>query len=233
MKFDKMMRDVRREQEQVRVDAVKASGSVPDVCGDAIPDAPARGPVRVFEVQAMCSDGVGGWERQPVGYRGRKTMQLADAFDVMEAKAQRRLFSVGQKAIGRRYRDLVERHSAAGVKCSSIEAMGGGSGSGGDFMDVVLLCGEEIDLLRRQIGAGVAKELRVLRPSVRGSRISIMDRRLVDAVCIEGLTLSDVLRSHGWSVHGEIRVALRSALGNALDRMNENVRGSQVRSAHF
>ncbi|MBU2941400.1 hypothetical protein Q4578_16775 [Shimia thalassica] len=228
--FDAMVRDVAAET--ARIEAVKRSGHVPDVCGDAIPQAPARGPVRVFEARAMYPDGADGYESQPAGYRGRKTLQLADAFDVMEAQARRRLFTKGQKLVGRHYRDLVERHGAAGVKCSSIEALGGGSG-GGDFMDAVLQDREAIDVFRRRIGGQVSLQVRKVRPSVRGARTAIADRRLVDAVCIEGLTVSDVLRAHGWSVCGETRSAVRSALADVLDRMMGNRPFGRVRSAHY
>lgn len=87
-------------------------------------------------------------------------------------------------------------------------------------MDAVLRDREEIERLRRQIGNGSAMVVRRIRPSKRGSRASISDRRLVDMVCLEDRALSDVLKAHGWSVYGETSQAASKALGRALDRMN-------------
>ena len=214
----------RLEAEEIRLAGIKARSAVPEICGDAIADAPARGAFRVFEPQALYPDGEGGFAVKHAGYRGRSAIQRADVFDVMAAKAARHNkpspLSPGQVAIGRHYRDLVERHACAGLKCSSIEALrSGGGGRGGDFMDAVLRDREEIDRLRRRIGTGSALVVRRIRPSKRGSRTSIFDRRLVDMVCLEDRPLSDVLKAHGWSVYGDTSTAIAKALGQALERM--------------
>jgi hypothetical protein len=215
----------RLQSEAARLAAIKAKGSVPEICGDAIPQAPARGAFRVFEPKVLHPDGQGGFKAKSAGYRGRSAIQRADVFDVMAAKAARHNkaspLSAGQVAIGRHYRDLVERHACAGLKCSSIEAIRtGGSGRGGDFMDAVLRDREEIERLHRRIGTGFAMVVRRIRPSQRGSRVSISDRKMVDLVCLEDRAVSDVLKAHGWSVHGETSQAVANALGQALDRMS-------------
>ena len=214
----------RLEAEEIRLAGIKARSAVPEICGDAIAEAPARGAFRVFEPQALYPDGEGGFAVKHAGYRGRSAIQRADVFDVMAAKAARHNkpspLSPGQVAIGRHYRDLVERHACAGLKCSSIEALrSGGGGRGGDFMDAVLRDREEIDRLRRRIGTGSALVVRRIRPSKRGSRTSIFDRRLVDMVCLEDRPLSDVLKAHGWSVYGDTSTAMTKALGRALESM--------------
>ncbi|MBT3142812.1 hypothetical protein KL867_17210 [Ruegeria litorea] len=156
--------------------------------------------------------------------RGRKAMQLADAFDVMEAKAARHgkaaPFTPSQVSMGRHYRDLVERYLSAGVRCSSLEsvAQSGGS-SGGEFIDAVLRDREEIEMLRRRIGSGAAIVVRRHRPSQRGSRSTIFDQRLVDMVCIEELTMTEILKAHKWSVDRKYVRDLKKALADALDRM--------------
>jgi hypothetical protein len=61
--------------------------------------------------------------------------------------------------------------------------------------------------------------VRRIRPSKRGSKAGITDRRLVDMVCLSGLTFDQVLERHGWAPKGEHRIALRTALCGALDRM--------------
>ncbi len=214
----------RLQSEATRLAAIKAQGTVPAICGDAIPQAPARGAYRVFEPTALIPDGEGGFEAKSAGYRGRSAIQRADVFDVMAAKAARHNkaspLSAGQVAIGRHYRDLVERHACAGLKCSSIEAIRtGGSGRGGDFMDAVLRDREEIERLHRRIGTGSAIVVRRIRPSKRGSRVSIADRRLVDMVCLEDRALSDVLKAHGWSVYGENSRCVAQALAQTLEGM--------------
>ncbi len=80
-------RRLRLQAEADRIEAVKARGHVPEVCGDAIPDAPARGAIRVFQPMRLFPDGENDWKARPSCYRVRSAMQRADVFDVMMAKA--------------------------------------------------------------------------------------------------------------------------------------------------
>lgn len=225
------LRALAREAEAMRFEEVRARGMVPDECGPEIPVAPARGPVRVFESRAFYPKGAEEFEVRRAGHMGRKTMARADAFDVMGARAKsrnaRQPFTSDQIAIARHYRDLVERHAAAGVKCSSLEGRGGGGGGGG-FMDAVLRDREEIDRLRTRVGGGVAIEVRRVRPSERGSRRAIPDLALVDMVCIEDKTVSDALKAFGWSATGKNIAAARKALAASFDRMMGPVRHRNV-----
>jgi hypothetical protein len=220
----------RLEAERVRIDAVKAAGHVPPECGPEIPEAPARGAFRVFQPQLLFPEGAEGYSSKSVGHRGRSAILRADAFDVMAAKAARHRkpspFTPGQVQMGRQYRDLVERHESAGIRCSSFDSLGGGGGQGGGFIDAVLRDREEIDRLRRRIGTGSAMVVRRIRPSKRGSRVSISDKRLLDMVCLEEKTLSDVLRAHGWSIKGDLIKSLSIALGETLLRMDGAFRKS-------
>lgn len=238
MSFHDRRMSVRQAEEAARIAAAKARGRVPEQCGPEIPEAPARGAFRVFEPKRLYPDGKDGYEVRPAGYRGRAAIRNADAFDVMTAAAARRKkpspFTASQVSMGRHYRDLVERHACAGVKCSSLEApRSGGSGQGGGFIDAVLRDREEIDRLRRRIGDGVAMEVRRVRPSQRGTRVAIPDRRLVDLVCIEEKTISDVLKAHGWTASGKTVTALAQALGRALDRMAGPVRKPGTATVHY
>ncbi len=201
-----------KAEEAARLEAMKARGAVPAECGPAIPVAPARGAVRVTVPMALYPKGIESFEAKHAGHEGRAQLWVGDAFDVMAGKAKAKgkgaPFTPGQVAIGRQYRALVERHAAAGVKCSSLEgARSGGSGQGGGFIDAVLQDRQAIGAMRRRIGTGEAKAVRRIRPSERGSRSAITDRALVDAVCIE---------------------ELRRALAAALDRMAGPVRGGSV-----
>lgn len=128
-------------------------------------------------------------------------------------------FTPGQMSMARRYRDLTERHAAGGVRCASLEARGSGGGQGGEFIDAFVAEGRELSAIHRRIGSGEAMVVRRIRPSARGSKASIFDRRLVDLVCLGGQDLTGVLRSHGWALKGDHRDALRRALCVALDRM--------------
>ncbi|MCI5096645.1 MAG: hypothetical protein MRY77_10060 [Rhodobacteraceae bacterium] len=214
-----------RELEAQRIAEVKARGAVPEDCGPEIPASPARGAFRVFEPMALYPDGKDGYTAKPAGHAGRKAIQSCDAFDVMEAQARKVLFTPGQRAIGRFYGTLSEKLAASGVRCSSVESMPQKSSGGGEYIDAVLRDRELLDRLQRRIGGGVALSVRRVRPSDRARRGLIGDRALVDAVCLGGLTFSEVLVRHGWvaegaRAQGKHIKSLRVALCGALDRMS-------------
>ncbi len=246
--------------EGLRIERVRALGFVPEDVGPEIPFAPARGRVRMVESVASYPKGADEFELKPAGWMGRKTLQRADSFDVMMAKAQAAHaravskarddakakaakfeppafvppFSPAQIAMGRFYRDLVEKHACAGVKCSSVESLSSGSGGdGGGFMDAVLADAQRIDILRRRIGCSSAMVVRRVRPSGRGSRVTIFDRRLVDIVCLEDGTISDVLRAHGWSIKADLITTLQLGLAHVLERMMGPVRRGKIQFAEF
>lgn len=225
------------EAEAMRIEAVRAAGRVPPEVGPEIPEAPARGLVGTFDMMRSYPDGADGFVSKPAGFMGRKTLGRADSFDVMAAKAasarKPNPFSPGQVAMGRYYRDLVEKHANAGVKCSSLESLSQGSGGGGSFIDAVLRDRQRIGILQARIGDRSALVVRRHRPSSRGSRSSIMDRRLVDMVCLEDKTISDVLRAHGWAIKGGLVADVQQALADALDRMMGPVRSPRVGVVHF
>ncbi|WP_442772696.1 hypothetical protein [Paenirhodobacter enshiensis] len=222
--------------EEARLMAMLRAATAPADCGPEIPVAPARGGCRAFTVVQVVPGAhtAGPGEELPVedaGYRGpgedrpRRAVAVADVFDRMDVAARRARkpapLTPGQIAIARRYRTLVERHDAGGIKLSSIEGRTGGSGGrGADVTDLRLIEAREIAALRRRIGEGAAMVVRRVRPSKRGLGASIiLDRRLVDAVCLEDMDPSAVLRAHGWSVDGKHQMLLSAALSGALDRM--------------
>ncbi len=209
---------------------IKAACRPPVGTGPAVVQvAPARGPVVEFRPVALFERGDGSIEARPDSFDGRSVIRRGDAFDRMQDQADRAariarrrrvlLFTRGQIDIGREYQALVERHRAAGVKLSSIEGRAGGTGNGGGFLEAVLRDRERIDELRRRIGDGMALSLRRIRPSARGSRRAITDRALVDMVCLEERTITEVISLHGWKKCGGTIVAARAALVAALERM--------------
>lgn len=200
----------------------------PEACGPEIPAAPARGACRVFTMRQVRPGTRNTIE--DTGYQGpgevqpRKAVCAADVFDRMEARARAAKkpapFTPGQIAVARLYRTLVERHGAGAIKLSSLEGRTGGSGRGVDVTDLRLDEARKIAVLRRRIGDGAAMVVRRVRPSARGAGASvILDRRLVDAVCLEDMDLGAVLAAHGWSKQGCRLEMLRAALGASLDRM--------------
>lgn len=217
--------------------AMIASATPPEICGPDMPISPARGAFAVFQPRRLAS--ASGGMSVADGYRGtgedrpRWALRDADVFDRMEADARRRHerssepdapfvppLSPGQVAMGRLYRDLVEDHDGKGMKCGSLEGSRGGGGSGA-FIDTFVAQGIAIEKIRARIGHGVAMEVRRVRPSRRGSAAKgiIMDRALVDMVCLGDKSLSDVLAGHGWAKQTKHLASLRAALCAALDRM--------------
>lgn len=220
---------------ELALNAVADRAAVPDRCGDAIPLAPARGPVEAFEPGQMVPDGRGGHRLEHNGWRGRSGARVGDVFDRMvdqarrahagrgrKAGAFRSPFSWGQVQIGRDYAALTERCNAAGARCSSLEAQTR-AGTGGGVEEAVLADFQRLRALHRRIGPGLAKELRRHRPvdSSAGPdpRKAITARHLVDQVCLAGKTPDEILREAGWAVNAKIRRDLRDALCAALDRM--------------
>ncbi|ETX26422.1 hypothetical protein RISW2_04440, partial [Roseivivax isoporae LMG 25204] len=130
-------------------------------------------------------------------------------------------FSIGQQEMGREYARLVERCEAAGVKCSSLETVGGGGGDADAREAAIIHDLQRLRLLRRRIGDGLAREVRRHRPSATGTkRTAIRVMCLVDAVCLGDLTLDGVFAKYGWGkADAQMRAELRSALCGALDRM--------------
>jgi len=224
--------------EQARLGIVKGAGAVPDACGPELPQAPARGPLRVFDVLASYPDGRDGTVLKPAGFAGRRTAQRLDVFGRMAAQSSRRGGALGltasQIGMGRLYATLVQTHAASGVRGISIESMSGARGGSQEgFTDHRLDQARRITLLQARVGDGAALALRRVRPSARGDqaqpRRNIADRVLVDLVCLEDLDISAVLARHGWSVKGDTVKAATKALAEALDRMI----GPTVRPARF
>lgn len=233
--IDRRAAVARLSDERERLAALIARAVPAEGCGPAIPVAPARGPAVAVTPQVVMPDpkSATGYKIEGTGWRGFRAARAMDIFDDLERRAARirdkggkvtgrSPFTKGQVTIARRYRDLVERHDAGGVKLASLEGRtGGGGGSGRDFMDTFLAEGREIERLRAAIGSGAAMSVRRVRPSARGDEGArlIRDRDLVDAICLHGKTFRQVLRLYGWGENGRVIVALTKALAACLDRM--------------
>lgn len=217
---------------------VRKGAQVPDGCGPDIAESPARGRVVQFMPRAMYPDGDDGFVAKDDGHDGRKALRHADAFDIMAAGAAKNRkpmpFTPQQIEIGRFYRDLNEKHATAGVRCSSLESVSGGSsGGGGEYIDAVLRDRARLEQLRARIGGGAAMIVRRQRQGAAGSKLNISDRRLVDMVCIEEKGMVKILAAHGWAKDGAAVKVLTQALRDALERMMGSDRGARVVSTHF
>ena len=206
-----------------RVLLIKAGGRAPEVCGSDIGSAPARPRLVPFMPMGVAIDAQGRESVVEMGYRGRSAGRVSDVWDRMSKQAARRggsaAFTIGQVAIGREYATLVEAHGSAGVRGMSLETLSRGASSGGDFIDTVCDQSKRIADMRRRVGPKVHLSVRRVRPSARGKRIGIPDITMVDLVCIADMTVTEVLRRHGWDTGGKTVAAAREVLCCALDRM--------------
>lgn len=194
----------------------------------AAPVAPARG------VQQLVPD----WDLLPGGTRRRagahwitptglhvinemdRRAQPAPADGQAGGQAVRKaadLFTPSQVAMGARYAELVEWRAASGVKGGKLEASHGGSDPG-LFIDRFIDAGAELARLQAAIGPGMALVPKYGRDTDNVRR-KIPVRAALDAVLLQGRSLSWVLKSHGWQPKGLLRRDLVMALRGALDRM--------------
>ncbi len=186
--------------------------------------APARGQLYEFrETETVMTPN--GPRLRYATEHGLRPARVGDAFDTMLDQAARRAgkdalppFSFDQIEAGRAYAKLAERVAAAGVQCSSIEAQARGSG-GGSWIDAVLHDSRRLDVMRSKVGADLVLEPRGAAAHRDRGRRAITVRDLVDAVCLEGRTLSGVLARFGWGRNTRNVKALRDALCAALDRL--------------
>lgn len=214
--------DLPADTESGRLAAIRARSVAPASCGPEIPVAPARG--RLVAVQPVEMRRVAdGYEPQHVGWAGRDAARASDVWDRMADQARRAgghdPFTRVQKGVARDYAALVERHSAVGLKGRSIETMMGGRGGGGagrDVMDLILDEGRRIAAMEQAAGPVMAL---VVQRQGKGQRAGIPVLVLVRSVCLDGMTVSEVLRRHGWSTYGDVRAMAQQALADALDRM--------------
>ncbi|MHC9236972.1 hypothetical protein ACX9MO_15190 [Pseudooceanicola sp. 502str34] len=224
--------------------AVLAAAAPPDGVCPAMPVAPARGPMMAFMPRHAEMTPAGprvrrdGWVDPESGVMFRAA-RVADAFDVMTRQAHNRHralvekaektgqpvpvfqppFTVGQVEVGREYAALVERCASSGVKCSSLEALHV-SGNGGGNREVAMLRDfQRLRVFERRIGGGLAKAVRRILPGGAEKRKAIFDQALVDQVCVGGMTISEVLRAHGWAVDQSSVQRCRKALQETLERM--------------
>lgn len=232
--------EARRAGEGERL-AAMLHAALPPVEMRAAPVAPARGTMRLVENWTVQP---GGTRRRDGGHwitpsaldvenvQARKKRGVA-AVERAEERAERRgqdltedgreaalrqvdLFTPSQIAMAARYRALVEWRDGSAVKCASLEA-GRGGASGRGYMDQFLDAGAELARIVAAIGADVCLSPRrhMDRNNARGP---LTVRQAVDGVVLKGMTISALLKRHGWDANVKTRRAVRDAIRGALDR---------------
>lgn len=193
-----------------------SSCALPEAASPNIIAAPARGPV-VLRPQYETVMTPSGPRTRRATADGFHPVAAEDAFDRMALQARRSqpagepMFTVAQVEAGRAYAALAERCASEGMRCSSPEARQGGGGAG-DWMDGVLGRSYRLDRMRREIGN---------EPVLKGDgRVGINTLELVNLVCRDGLTVSQILQRKGWPVYGDRVAVVIEALRLALDRIS-------------
>jgi hypothetical protein len=227
MKVEKSIGAQRVAQMDQRVAVMKAAATPTPIASPVIIPAPARGPTKVVQMCETVATENGPRVRRTT-VDGFHPVQASDAFDQMELQARRRdaqgkpLFTRHQVDAGRAYAALDERCASEGVRCSSVEAgRGGVPGGQRDWIDGVIQRSDALARMHAAIGDGVALSPRGAEAHADRGRQVVRARDLVDAVCIHGKTLSQVLKAKGWHPDGRTLPVARAALCAALDRMVE------------
>ena len=209
-----------------RITRIKELSTRPENCGDAIVEmAPARGPVQRFQPCETVITAAGQVRVRRVGHNGQDALRRADAFDVMQLRSRARkpdgppLFTAAQIGIGRDYAALYERCAAAGVRCSSVEALGHGGSGQGSFIDALIRDRRRLAAMERAIGSDVVLEPRGALAHRERGRQGLRVCDVVRGVCISGQTISQLLQSFGWSRAPAFTKETMAALCAALDRM--------------
>ena len=114
------------------------------------------------------------------------------------------------------YAALVEQRGA--MRCLDLVSAAGGDGDGMGPLRRALR-GIRLTKAEAAIGDGLALRARRQPRSDLPLRRAIPVRVLVDTVCLEGKTISDVLGRHGWARAKNACRTLNGALSDALQRM--------------
>ncbi|MBU2868964.1 hypothetical protein [Pacificibacter marinus] len=225
----------RLRAEADRVAKIKAAGAAPAQCGPEVPNAPARGAVRISDPKELVPGTTDKY--QHAGWQKRSVLHRCDVFDKMHGQALKahakvkaknkdavftEPFNAGQVSIARHYAALNEGLQSGDMRGTSYGERVSGGGDGTDAVVLRLAARQEFEALERKVGRGVAMPMRKVRPSKRGAggvSKMITDLDAVRAVCLLGLSLSEILRKYGWTVSSRNSAALRAALRAALDRM--------------
>lgn len=215
-----------QKAENARIAEVKSLGTRPAQASSEINAcAPALGAVTLFRHETVIRTADGNLRYQKTTPSDATALRRGDAFDLMQDQANRRararsldapqLFTRAQIEAGRTYGHLVERHACRGVKGLSLETSSPSS-RGGSYMDAVVAEGRRLDRMRAAMDGVWAIEPKRAAPHA-DLRRAVRMQVLVDHVCVEGLTLSQVLARYGWSAGVKNLAPFRDAFRAGLD----------------
>lgn len=194
-----------------RVPRGRARVTLPVTGGDTGPDGLARGPVEVVQVTTRAYDPRTGvvcevLQPQPV-VRRRRGLGL----QVLDEQGRR---------IAERYAALVEMASSPGGPGDGVR--GGGLSDGGATTRCRVA--GKVRAARAAVGAGVWRPGRGMagaHQADRGQGVPVAVLALVDAVCLGGRSVPEVLRAQGWADRRAWREELARLLREAVDRMGD------------
>lgn len=193
----------RREAELARL---VANWQVPSVARDAGPSrAAGRGGLEAADVAVMA------WSE-------REQAMVPQVDRVVRRAASRTLRGLppGERNTAEIYAGLAEQRGA--MRCPDLVSAAGGGGDGMADLRRALR-GINLSLAEAAIGDGLALKAQRRSRTDLPMRRAVRVRALVDAVCLDGRTISDVLGRHGWARNKAACKALRAALSAALQRM--------------
>ncbi|GAA5073529.1 hypothetical protein N0B44_15640 [Roseibacterium beibuensis] len=203
--------DANRRAEDEALRLLKARGTPPEQCGDAIPVCPARGPILPWMPTETYRDVHG--KEHTVRAARHHAGRVRDVFDRLGSR-----LDPGQVAVGRHYAALTEELAGSGLGAVSLDGAGGGGGRD-DVLERRLTMRAELDAMQARIGGALALDIRNLRPSARDGRRAIPLRALVDLVCLSDMMPGAVLLQFGWAKDAAKVKLLTAELAQALDNM--------------
>lgn len=228
-KQDKQTGQQRVQMMDAAVARLSARAMPPPLVSPEIIAAPARGYVEIQRPTEVVMTPSGPRVRS-ASVDGFHPVRVEDALDGMDREARKArasnagapkadMFTGLQRDTARAYATLHERVQSAGIRCSSVEALGAGGSGGGSFIDAVIADSARLRQMQAAIGTGLVLIPRNAQAHADRGRSAIKVRALVDKVCIHGKSLSAVLEANGWGRWGGNRAVLRKAFCEALDRM--------------
>lgn len=189
----------------------------PDGLSEEVTTPEARGAVDVFEDREVRMTENGPRDSKAT-YRAGKPGRVRSALAEIEARSRAKgpLFTPSQHAVAEAFEALSAKVHGGQVKCSDLEASGGGAGA-------QTVTQAMIDTIRDwRAMLAVTDGVVVLRPrgvAAQEGRRTIWARAMVTAVLEEGRGIGDVLDAHGWSPNTRNQRAVVACLGQCLDDM--------------
>ena len=199
-----------------------ANAAPPADCGFAIPVAPARGPVAVHRpvIAYMTADG----EVERQDYRpGAAAARVVGPLEEMELAARSRgngvAFTPSHHATACEYEALWHKVNGGGVKCSNLEASGGGGGL--SVTDEMLGSAQRLRWMDERIATLRDGSRRIVLAPVgwlaQPGRLSIDAPLLVHWSLIRRKPLARLLESRGWARQSRHLKTLKLGLIASLD----------------